>query len=52
MSQVPNKFFNKEVRNKINHTRYIFIEEGKKEKKKKKPIFPSSNKETKNETSK
>ena len=35
---------------KINYTRYIFLDE--EEEKKKKPIFPSSNMETKNETSK
>ena len=34
---------------KINYTRYIFLEE---EEEKKKPIFPSSNMDTNNETSK
>ena len=47
MSQVPNNFLNKEGKNEINNTTYIFPEEEKK--KKQKPIFPSSNKETKNE---
>ena len=51
MSQVPNNFLNKEGKNKINHTGAFSRRRKEKEKEKKKPIFPSSNKETKNGTS-
>ena len=56
MQHGPNNFLNKKWKKK-NYTRYIFLEEGKKKKNKTKknktktkPIFPSSNMETKNET--
>ena len=45
---VLKNFLNKEGKNKVNYTRYIFLKE--RGKIKQRPIFPSSNEETKNET--
>ena len=50
MSQGPNNFLNKKGKNK-NKLYKVYLS-NRRRKKKKKPIFPSSNMETKNEISK
>ena len=49
---VPYNFLSKECKNKINYTRYIFLEEEEKNKAKQKqrPIFPILKEETNNKT--